>query len=158
MKCFFVCPHETVSLVSCLSKETAFSFVCFLRQNNGVWGRGNRAKYILLCLFFTAFLSAFSLSVLVTVFWFVPFSFFVVRCHIGWRGERIVSYNSVKINLFLAYVFEGKFEKERFKRIISDSGGLGAVQMVSELDTGRCVSGVDCEIPHWLERRTEHFL
>ena len=37
--------------------------------------------------------------------------------------------------------------------------------MVSKLDTGRCVSGdaglpsgVDCEIPHRLERRTKHFL
>ena len=51
------------------------------------------------------------------------------------------------------------------KRIISASGGFWLLQMVSESDTERCASedarpsrGVDCEIPHWLERGTKHSL
>ena len=51
------------------------------------------------------------------------------------------------------------------KQTVSVSGGLGLLQMVSELDTGRCASegvgplkGVDCEIPHRLERGTQHSL
>ena len=42
---------------------------------------------------------------------------------------------------------------------------LGVLQLVSELDTGRCASkdvgpprGVDCEIPRRLERGMKHFL
>ena len=51
------------------------------------------------------------------------------------------------------------------KRAISVSGGLGfgLLQMVSEPDIGQCDSedaklpkGVDCEIPHRLERGTKH--
>ena len=48
---------------------------------------------------------------------------------------------------------------------ISASGGLGLLQMVSELDIGRCANedvgpprGVDCEIPRRLERGTKHSL
>ena len=43
-------------------------------------------------------------------------------------------------------------------RTISASKGLELLQMVSKLDTGWCASedagpqGMDCEIPHWLER------
>ena len=43
------------------------------------------------------------------------------------------------------------------KQTISTSDGLELLQMVSKLDTGRCVNedagpqGVDCEIPHRLE-------
>ena len=51
------------------------------------------------------------------------------------------------------------------KWMIFVSGGLGLVQMVSELDNGWCANedagpsrGVDCEIPHQLERRTKHSL
>ena len=45
------------------------------------------------------------------------------------------------------------------KWTISTSGGLGLLQMVLEPDTGWCLPReVDCEIPHWLERGTEHFL
>ena len=51
------------------------------------------------------------------------------------------------------------------KWTISASGGLGLLQMVSKLDIGWCASedaepprGVDCEIPHRLERETKHFL
>ena len=51
------------------------------------------------------------------------------------------------------------------KRTIFASGGLGLLQMVSEPDTERCASkdigpprGVDCEIPHWLERGMKHSL
>ena len=48
-------------------------------------------------------------------------------------------------------------------RIISVSGGLGLLQMVSELDTGWCARedvgwGVNCEIPHRLERGMKHSL
>ena len=49
----------------------------------------------------------------------------------------------------------------RPKRTISTSGGLGQLQMVSELDTGQCASeearplrGVSCKIPHRLEKGT----
>ena len=50
------------------------------------------------------------------------------------------------------------------KQTIFTSSGLELLQMVSEPDTRRCGSedanpqGVDYEIPHWLERRTKHFL
>ena len=76
----------------------------------------------------------------------------------------------------------GKPERESLKRIISASSGSGPLQMVSELDTGRCFpKGVDlvgvpyrlekgtsasedagsrremdCDVPHWLGRRTNH--
>ena len=52
------------------------------------------------------------------------------------------------------------------KRTIFACGRLGLLQMVSEPVTGWCGSDtfvgplrrVDCEIPHWLERRTKHSL
>ena len=37
-------------------------------------------------------------------------------------------------------IWEGKSERESPKRTISASGGSGLLQMVSEPDTGRCVS------------------
>ena len=44
--------------------------------------------------------------------------------------------------------------------LLAVGSGLGLLQMVSEPNTGRCASenvgpprGVDCEIPHQLERR-----
>ena len=51
------------------------------------------------------------------------------------------------------------------KRTISTSGGFEPLQMVSKPNTGQCASedvgpsrGVDCEIPHRLERETKHSL
>ena len=51
------------------------------------------------------------------------------------------------------------------KWTISASSGLELLQMVSELDIGQCASEdvglpreVDCEIPHQLEKGTEHSL
>ena len=51
------------------------------------------------------------------------------------------------------------------KRIISASGGLGLLQMVSEPNTGWCASkdagppkGVDCEIPRRFDRGPKHSL
>ena len=51
------------------------------------------------------------------------------------------------------------------KRTTFASGGFGSLQMVSEPDNGQCGSEdsesrrrVDCEIPHWLERRMKHLL
>ena len=49
------------------------------------------------------------------------------------------------------------------KRTLFTSGGLGLLQMVSKLDIGWCASentgpGMDCEIPHRLERGTKHSL
>ena len=48
------------------------------------------------------------------------------------------------------------------KRTISAGGRLRLLQMISEPDTGRCASedirhprGVDCDIPHRLERGTK---
>ena len=59
------------------------------------------------------------------------------------------------------HVFEGKPGRESPKRIISTSGGLEPLQMVSEPGTEGCASedvgpprGVDCEISHQLERKT----
>ena len=56
---------------------------------------------------------------------------------------------------------EEKPERKIPKRTISTSGGLGLLQMVSKPDIGRCASedarprrGVNCEIPHRLERGT----
>ena len=68
-------------------------------------------------------------------------------------------------------------ERESPKRTISVSGGFGLLQMVSEQDIGQCANedveprrgvdtewrgkaqrGVDCEIPHRLERGTKHSL
>ena len=51
------------------------------------------------------------------------------------------------------------------KWTIFASGGLGLLQMVLDPVTGRYASedtspqgGVDCEIPHWLERGTNYSL
>ena len=51
------------------------------------------------------------------------------------------------------------------KRTIFASGGLGLLQMVLVLDKGQWASkdagppkGVDCKIPHRLERGTKHSL
>ena len=50
------------------------------------------------------------------------------------------------------------------KRTIFTHRGLGLLQIASELDTRWCASedtgpkGVDCEIPHRLERRTKYYL
>ena len=51
------------------------------------------------------------------------------------------------------------------KRTISASGRFGLLQTVSESNTELCVNedavpprGLDCEIPHQLEKGTEHFL
>ena len=64
---------------------------------------------------------------------------------------------------------EGKPERESPKRTISACCGLELLQMVSEQDTGWCANkdagssrggggGVDCEIPHRLERGAKHSL
>ena len=91
-----------------------------------------------------------------------------VMSHIGWGGEQTT-------------IYKGKPERESPKRTISASGGSGSLQMVSEADTGRCASllavlrrgvdtrrcaskdagsrrGMDCDVPHWLGRRTNHHL
>ena len=51
------------------------------------------------------------------------------------------------------------------KWAIFASSGFGLLHMVSKPDTGPCASedtgpprGVNCEIPHWLERGTKHSL
>ena len=51
--------------------------------------------------------------------------------------------------------------RNELKRTISTSGELGLLQMVLELVSARTLSplwGVDCEIPHRLERITKHSL
>ena len=75
----------------------------------------------------------------------------IVRSHISWR----VRFKNL----------EGKSERESPKRTISVSGGIEMLQMVLEPDTRRCASedagprrGVDCEIPHQLEREMKHSL
>ena len=94
-------------------------------------------------------------------------------------GERSILYKGVEISPWQTRFknFEGKPKRESPKRIISASGGLGPLQMVSEPDTGQCASkgteprrevdteqcasadvgprrGVECEISHRLERGT----
>ena len=61
--------------------------------------------------------------------------------------------------------FKEKLERKSLKRTISVSGVFELLPMVSESDTEQCVSedagsprGVDCEIPHRLERGTKHSL
>ena len=60
---------------------------------------------------------------------------------------------------------EGYPERASSKRIISTSGRLMLLQMVSKPNTEWCASvdarspkEVDCEITHWLERWTKHSL
>ena len=57
--------------------------------------------------------------------------------HTGWGGEQITLYKGVEI-FFQQKLF--KALRGNPNRIISVSGGSGPLQMVSELDTGRCVS------------------
>ena len=61
-----------------------------------------------------------------------------MRSHIGWRGERNIIYNGVKI-----YPVKGKLERKSLKRTISASGDLGPLyeklnlvgkNMVAKLD------------------------
>ena len=59
---------------------------------------------------------------------------------------------------------ERKSGRENPKRTISANGRLG-LQILSELDIGQCASinagnprGMNCEIPHRLERGTKHSL
>ena len=56
-----------------------------------------------------------------------------VRSHVGWGGGcgNLSLGDSLK---------NGKPERENSKRTISANGGFGLLQMVSELDTGRCAS------------------
>ena len=57
-----------------------------------------------------------------------------------------------------------KPRRERPKKTVSASGGLEPLEMVLEPDTGQCTSKnsvpkvVDCEILHWSEKGTKHFL
>ena len=60
----------------------------------------------------------------------------IVRSHISWRGERNIAYKGVETSPKL----EGKPGRESLKRTISARGELRLLQMVSEPDTGRCVS------------------
>ena len=55
--------------------------------------------------------------------------------------------------------FERKLESESSKRTMFARGGLGRLQMILELDTGRWArEEVNFEILYQLERRTKHFL
>ena len=54
-----------------------------------------------------------------------------MRSHIGRRGKRNILCNGVETL---------KPGRERPKRTVSVSGGLEPLQIVSELDIGRCVS------------------
>ena len=57
-------------------------------------------------------------------------------------GERSILYKGVETSPYQICFknFKGKPERENLKRIMSDSGELGLLQMVSESDTMRCVS------------------
>ena len=83
----------------------------------------------------------------------------VVRSHVSWRGERNITYKGVETLL------EEKPRRENTKRTIFATCGIRLLQMILEPDIGRCASKdvgsprrVDCETPHWLERRTKHYL
>ena len=95
------------------------------------------------------------------------FDYLVVRSHIDWRGERNILYKGVETSpLQMCFKnLEGKSERENPKKTMFARGGLGLLQIVSELDIGRYASedaglrrGVDCEISHRLERGTKHSL
>ena len=65
----------------------------------------------------------------------------VVRSHIGWRGERNIIYKGVETSPSqTCFKPCGEARKEKPKKTISSSGGLGLLQMVSEPDTGQCAS------------------
>ena len=64
-----------------------------------------------------------------------------VRSHVGWGGEQNIFFirawkplPNKKKNL------EGKPGSKNTKRTISPSGWLGALQMISEPNTGRCTN------------------
>ena len=86
-----------------------------------------------------------------------------VRSHIDWRGGRNIFYKGVETSPQQTHSKTVRLTTihNRPKRTISTSGGLGQLQMVSELDTGQCASeearplrGVSCKIPHRLEKGT----
>ena len=66
----------------------------------------------------------------------------IVRSHISWGGEQSILYKGVETSpqQMCFKNLEEKPEKESPKRIISASGELGLLQMVSEPDTGQCAS------------------
>ena len=90
-----------------------------------------------------------------------------MRSHINWRGERNIPCKDVETSPWQTYFKTVRLTTIRNepKRTISTSGGFELLQMVLESDTGWCANqdarplrGVDCEIPHRLERRTKHSL
>ena len=62
----------------------------------------------------------------------------IVRSHIGWGGEQSIPYKGVEPSPSQTRFknLEGKLKKERPKRTVSISGGLGLLQIVLEPDTG----------------------
>ena len=87
-----------------------------------------------------------------------------MRSHIGWRGERNIPYKCVE-----TFPYHTRFKTVRLttihnkqKQTIFASDGLGLLQMVLKPNTAWCTSedtgpsrGVDCEIPHRLEKGTK---
>ena len=82
-----------------------------------------------------------------------------MRSHIGWEeNEAFFS------RVWKPISTEGKSERKSSKKTISAYSGFERLQMVSESNIAWCASedvgrrrGVDCEIPHRLERRTKYF-
>ena len=85
---------------------------------------------------------------------------------LGTENNRITSFMFESLAIYVLWQENNcEIPRKNLKRTISASGGLGLLQMVSEPDIGQCASedaeprrGVDCEIPHRLERRTKHSL
>ena len=69
---------------------------------------------------------------------------YTVRYHISWRGERNIFYKSVETSpLWTRFKILGEARKRKPSGVPSRTLGP---------------NGVDCEIPHRLERRMKHRL
>ena len=89
----------------------------------------------------------------------------IVRSHIGWRGEQNNLYKGVEISPQQTYFKIVRLTSIRngLKQTISGSSEFRLLLMVWKADTEWCASEdvgpwrrVDCEIPHRLERWTKH--
>ena len=85
----------------------------------------------------------------------------IVRSHVGWRGERNIVYKSVEISLQHTRFKILRGGTKGIKRKISASGGLGLLQKTRHqvvYQQGCWASNeVDCEIPYRLKRGTKHY-
>ena len=132
------------------------TFVLFYRLKSfQIWSIGQICNVVSFFFFFFFFWDG--VSVILHVGWGGEWNIFhkgvetlllkwIVRSHIGWGGERSTLYKNVETSPFqMRFKNLEKPGKKSPKITMSTSGGLGLLQMVSELDTGRCASqDIEC--------------